>query len=245
MERPSRRFGAAPRSCCVRQVCVNHQLPREIDTHRDIVFQPSFASLSNIFGRRPIVLIALVLFCVGAIVAAIAKDFTYMLVGRSVQGVGGGGIIALSEVIITDLIPLRWRGQYFGILSAMWSVGSVTGPILGGGFAENVTWVCDTTSSGLPKLTLLPPAMDFLHQLPFYWNRRGFCHSLLETRRRSQFAGRETAPHRLCRHRPIRRQSVVILDPSDVGWCLVCLEFMADAGSTDCRRRGPSRVQLL
>ncbi|KAJ5183794.1 hypothetical protein N7492_001410 [Penicillium capsulatum] len=104
------------------------------------VFQPSFASFSNIFGRRPMIIIALIFFCVGAIVAAVAKDFTYMLVGRSIQGVGGGGIIALSEVIITDLIPLRWRGQYFGILSAMWSVGSVTGPILGGGFSENVTW---------------------------------------------------------------------------------------------------------
>ncbi|KAL5341896.1 major facilitator superfamily domain-containing protein [Aspergillus crustosus] len=63
-----------------------------------------------------------------------------MLVGRAIQGVGGGGIMALSEVIVTDLVPLRLRGQYFGILSAMWSVGSVTGPILGGGFAQSVTW---------------------------------------------------------------------------------------------------------
>ncbi|KAJ5157742.1 uncharacterized protein N7482_008842 [Penicillium canariense] len=104
------------------------------------VFQPSFASFSNIFGRRPMVLIAILFFCVGAIVAAVGDNFTYMLVGRTIQGVGGGGIIALSEVIITDLVPLRYRGQYFGILSAMWSVGSVAGPILGGGFAEKVSW---------------------------------------------------------------------------------------------------------
>ncbi|KAJ5708544.1 hypothetical protein N7488_008345 [Penicillium malachiteum] len=104
------------------------------------VFQPSFASLSNIFGRRPMVLVAILFFCVGAIVCAVAKNFTYMLVGRSIQGVGGGGVIALSEIIITDLVPLRHRGKYFGIMSAMWSLGSVTGPILGGGFAENVTW---------------------------------------------------------------------------------------------------------
>jgi MFS family permease len=87
------------------------------------------------------VLVAILFFCVGAIIAAVGDNFTYMLVGRTVQGVGGGGIIALSEIIVTDLIPLRYRGQYFGILSAMWSLGSVTGPILGGGFAENVTWV--------------------------------------------------------------------------------------------------------
>ncbi|KAJ5625473.1 hypothetical protein N7510_001782 [Penicillium lagena] len=104
------------------------------------VFQPSFASLSNIFGRRPMVLVAILFFCIGAIVCAIADNFTYMLVGRSVQGVGGGGIIALSEIVMTDLVPLRYRGQYFGIMSAMWSIGSVSGPILGGGFAENVSW---------------------------------------------------------------------------------------------------------
>ncbi|KAJ5719965.1 hypothetical protein N7493_006843 [Penicillium malachiteum] len=104
------------------------------------VFQPSFASLSNIFGRRPMVLVAILFFCVGAIICAVAKNFTYMLVGRSIQGVGGGGVIALSEIIITDLVPLRHRGKYFGIMSAMWSLGSVTGPILGGGFAEDVTW---------------------------------------------------------------------------------------------------------
>lgn len=64
-----------------------------------------------------------------------------MLVGRTIQGVGGGGVIAMTEVIITDIIPLRLRGKYYGIMGAMWSIGSVTGPILGGGFAQSVTWV--------------------------------------------------------------------------------------------------------
>lgn len=86
-------------------------------------------------------LTALTFFFVGTVVASVAKNFTYMLVGRSIQGVGGGGIIALSEVIVTDIVPLRHRGSYVGILSAMWSIGSVLGPILGGGFAQNVTWV--------------------------------------------------------------------------------------------------------
>ncbi|OJD12889.1 hypothetical protein AJ78_06585 [Emergomyces pasteurianus Ep9510] len=104
------------------------------------VFQPNFASFSNIFGRKPLILIALVLFFVGTLVAGLANDFTSMLVGRSIQGVGGGGLIALTEIVITDLIPLRERGTYFGLLSVMWSIGSVTGPILGGGFSQNVSW---------------------------------------------------------------------------------------------------------
>ena len=106
------------------------------------VFQPTFASFSNIFGRKPMILTTIALFLAGTIVAGLSNDFTQMLVGRSIQGIGGGGIIALTEIIVTDLVPLRLRGNYFGIISAMWSLGSVCGPILGGGFAQNVSWVC-------------------------------------------------------------------------------------------------------
>ena len=69
-----------------------------------------------------------------------ANDFGVLLVGRSFQGIGGGGLIALTEILVTDMVPLRLRGQWFGIISAMWSIGSVTGPIVGGAFAQEVTW---------------------------------------------------------------------------------------------------------
>lgn len=105
------------------------------------IFQPSFAELSHIFGRKPLVMLALVLFLIGAIVAATANGFGPLLVGRSLQGVGGGGLIALTEILVTDLVPLRQRGQWFGVISAMWSLGSVTGPIIGGAFAQSVSWV--------------------------------------------------------------------------------------------------------
>ncbi|KAJ5659679.1 major facilitator superfamily domain-containing protein [Penicillium longicatenatum] len=104
------------------------------------VFQPSFASFSNIFGRRPVILVAIALFLAGAIISGVSNDFTHLLVGRSIQGVGGGGIIALTEVVVTDIVPLRHRGQYFGVFSGMWAIGSVSGPILGGAFSQNVTW---------------------------------------------------------------------------------------------------------
>lgn len=110
----------------------------------NIVFQPSFASFSNIFGRRPVILVAIALFLAGAIISGVCNDFTHLLVGRSIQGVGGGGIIALTEVVVTDIVPLRHRGQYFGVFSGMWAIGSVSGPILGGAFSQNVTWVRET-----------------------------------------------------------------------------------------------------
>lgn len=76
------------------------------------VFQPSFASLSHIFGRKPFIFVALVFFAVGAIIAAVAGNFTVILVGRSLQGIGAGGIIALTEVVVSDMVPLKERGKH-------------------------------------------------------------------------------------------------------------------------------------
>lgn len=73
------------------------------------------------------VLLALAFFTAGTIVCALANNFTIMLVGRSIQGVGGGGIIALTYVIATDLVTLRERGKWFGLISMMWAIGSVSG----------------------------------------------------------------------------------------------------------------------
>ncbi|KAF6225133.1 hypothetical protein HO133_010329 [Letharia lupina] len=103
-------------------------------------FQPTFASLSYILGRKPLLLVALLFFTVGAIVGALAQNFTSLLVGRSIQGVGGGGIISLTEILITDLVPLRERGKWFGFQSLTWALGSVTGPLIGGAFAQEATW---------------------------------------------------------------------------------------------------------
>ncbi|KAL8862778.1 MAG: hypothetical protein Q9178_000720 [Gyalolechia marmorata] len=63
-----------------------------------------------------------------------------MLAGRSLQGIGGGGLIALTEIVVADLVPLRLRGQWFGLISAMWALGSVSGPIIGGAFAQGANW---------------------------------------------------------------------------------------------------------
>ena len=62
------------------------------------------------------------------------------MIGRSIQGVGGGGIISLTEILITDLVPLRERGKWFGFQSLTWALGSVTGPLVGGLFTQEATW---------------------------------------------------------------------------------------------------------
>ncbi|KAM0798083.1 major facilitator superfamily domain-containing protein [Usnea florida] len=104
------------------------------------VFQPTIASFSNAFGRRWVTTGSVIIFLIGLLVSGTAQNFTLLLAGRAVQGIGGGGIIVLTQLIICDLIPLRLRGQFFGIISGMYAIGSVSGPLVGGAFSEKVTW---------------------------------------------------------------------------------------------------------
>ena len=83
----------------------------------------------------------IVSFFIGILVSGLAKNFTDILVGRTIQGVGAGGILTLAEIIITDIVPLRQRGVYFGMIGGVWAFGSVSGPVIGGAFAQNVSWV--------------------------------------------------------------------------------------------------------
>jgi MFS family permease len=71
---------------------------------------------------------------------AVAHSFTLMLVGRSIQGIGGGGIITLSQVIFCDIVPLRLRPKYFAMVLLAWSIGTIIGPVVGGAFVQNTTW---------------------------------------------------------------------------------------------------------
>ena len=104
------------------------------------VLQPTVASLSSIFGRKYMVYLMIAFFAAGSLIAALAKNFSVLIAGRTIQGVGGGGIIVVTEIIVTDLVPLAFRATWLSTLSAMWSIGSVTGPLIGAGFQQNVSW---------------------------------------------------------------------------------------------------------
>ncbi|KAH0556096.1 hypothetical protein GP486_005967 [Trichoglossum hirsutum] len=104
------------------------------------VLQPFMASLSDIFGRRELLMSSLLLFTAGTILAALAQNFTQLLAGRTVQGIGGGGIMALVQVIFTDIVPLRQRSKYMALVQASWAFGTIAGPLMGGAIAERVSW---------------------------------------------------------------------------------------------------------
>lgn len=82
-------------------------------------------------------LFSLFLFTFGSLISALAKSFVSLLAGRSVQGIGGIGLIAIPEMITADVVPLRQRALWFGILNLSWAVGSVCGPLVGAAFARN------------------------------------------------------------------------------------------------------------
>jgi MFS family permease len=86
-------------------------------------------------------MIAIGFFAAGAVIAATSNGFALLLVGRAIQGVGAGGINALTDIIVTDLVPLRQRGKWLGLLNSMWALGSVGGPMIGGVFVQEGTFV--------------------------------------------------------------------------------------------------------
>ena len=85
-------------------------------------------------------MLSIILFTVGALVAALANNFRQLLAGRTVQGVGGGGIISLTLVIFSDIIPLRLRPKYWTFIQATWGIGMILGPLVGGLFAQHASW---------------------------------------------------------------------------------------------------------
>ncbi|KAJ5377362.1 Efflux pump dotC [Penicillium cataractarum] len=101
---------------------------------------PLWGKISDIWGRKPIILFANVWFLVGSLICALAKNMAMILAGRAIQGVGGGGIIILANISVTDLFSMRDRPMYYGLFGATWAIAGALGPIIGGAFTTSVTW---------------------------------------------------------------------------------------------------------
>ncbi|KAF6839370.1 hypothetical protein CPLU01_01790 [Colletotrichum plurivorum] len=101
---------------------------------------PFWGKVSDIFGRKPILVIANVVFMVGSLAGALARTLTTLVAGRAVQGLGGGGLMALVNIVLGDLFSPRERGAYFGMIGAVWGLASGIGPLIGGGLTENISW---------------------------------------------------------------------------------------------------------
>lgn len=89
---------------------------------------PSWGKISDIWGRKPVLLTAVGVFWIGSLLAGVSVNMGMLIVGRAVQGIGGGGILILVNICISDLFSMRKRGQFLGIVSLVWALAGGFGP---------------------------------------------------------------------------------------------------------------------
>ncbi len=104
------------------------------------VSTPIFGKLSDIHGRRRILLVAIGVFLAGSVLCAVAPTMVLLAVARGIQGLGGGAFIALCQAAIADIIPPRERGRYQGHIVSAFAASTIGGPIVGGLLAEYAHW---------------------------------------------------------------------------------------------------------
>ncbi|CCE33241.1 related to DHA14-like major facilitator efflux transporter [Claviceps purpurea 20.1] len=103
-------------------------------------FVPIWGKVSDIFGRKPVLIGAVVIFWIGSLLCAISNSMGMLIAARAIQGIGGGGTVVLPNICVSDLFSMRKRGMYFGILGCVWAIASAVGPVLGGVFTSKVSW---------------------------------------------------------------------------------------------------------
>ena len=100
---------------------------------------PLYGKISDLYGRRIVFQFAIVTFLIGSFLAGASSTMGELIATRAIQGLGAGGLMALTFVIIGDIVPPRERGRYQGYFGAVWGLSSVAGPLLGGFFSDHAT----------------------------------------------------------------------------------------------------------
>jgi EmrB/QacA subfamily drug resistance transporter len=101
---------------------------------------PLYGKISDLYGRRKIFQLAIVIFLIGSALAGASQNMAELIVTRAIQGLGAGGLITLALAIVGDIIPPRERGRYQGYFGAVFGLSSVIGPLLGGWFTDTISW---------------------------------------------------------------------------------------------------------
>jgi EmrB/QacA subfamily drug resistance transporter len=127
---------------------------------------PVYGKLADVYGRKPVLLVGIVVFLGGSALCSAAWSMVALIAFRALQGIGAGAIHATVQTVAGDLYSLRERGRVQGWLSSVWAVAAVAGPTLGGVFADYVTWrwiFLINLPTGALALTLI---VRFLHEAP-------------------------------------------------------------------------------
>jgi EmrB/QacA subfamily drug resistance transporter len=132
---------------------------------------PLYGKLSDIYGRRGVMLAAIVIFIAGSVACALAPSMTVLAISRALQGLGGGGLMALVQTIIADIVSPRERGRYQGYIGAVFAASSVGGPVLGGFLTEAFDWSLIFWINVPLGLIALGMSSHVLRRVPFHPRR--------------------------------------------------------------------------
>jgi MFS family permease len=104
------------------------------------VTTPIYGKLSDIYGRRQLLTVAIGVFVATSALCAMAQTLDQLILFRTLQGLGGGGLMSLAQAAIADVVAPRQRGRYQGYMAAVWGVASIAGPLVGGYVSEHLSW---------------------------------------------------------------------------------------------------------
>jgi len=119
---------------------------------------PLYGKLSDMYGRKPLFIIAIAVFLVGSCLCGLSRSMTQLVVFRGIQGLGAGGLMVLAQTTIADLVAPRERGRYQGLFGAVFAISSVAGPLLGGFITSALSWrwiFYVNLPVGLPALAMI------------------------------------------------------------------------------------------
>jgi EmrB/QacA subfamily drug resistance transporter len=100
---------------------------------------PIYGKLGDMYGRKPVFLVAILIFLAGSMLAGLSQTMAELIGFRALQGIGAGGLMVGAQAIIADIVPPRDRGRYMGLIGSVFAVASVAGPLLGG-FLTSIDW---------------------------------------------------------------------------------------------------------
>jgi EmrB/QacA subfamily drug resistance transporter len=104
------------------------------------VVTPLYGKLGDLYGRKVVLQVALVLFLLGSALCGLAQGMSELIAFRAIQGLGGGGLMVSAQAAIGDVVPPRERGKWTGLFGAVFGVSSVAGPLIGGFLTTHVSW---------------------------------------------------------------------------------------------------------
>lgn len=104
------------------------------------VFVPIWGKLSDLYGRKPILLIGISIFLIGSVLCGLSSNAEYLIIARAIQGLGSASLFTSALAIIADIIPAQDRGKYSGLFGAVFGLSSVVGPLVGGFLTDNFSW---------------------------------------------------------------------------------------------------------